>query len=648
MRASEQNLFFGREKELAFLNQVRLQDGPDVIGIYGLAGIGKSRLLEQFLKQLTEENEQSVFFDCQLIEPTVSAFLLALSQQLSVKATSIEQLSEALEDITTPVLLILDQFESFRLLDNWLRCDFMPKLHSKIRLVFAGRVKPDNQWLLHSPKNCIFKSLRLETLSTVEAKAYLNEVGLGEDIAPAINQFAQGHPLALRLASVAILEQPARQINVASFDNTIQTLADYFVNDIKEPELRQAIEATATVRRVSETVLAGMLDVADASEIYQQLTEIEFIECRSDGLSLHDVLKNAIVFSLKAKSPRRHSEYRNRAWRVLKNEMQTASSNTYWRYMADIIYLIDNPVIRDAFFPASDHCEYSVERAQADDFDAIMSIVEHHEPQSAHVTYRHWWQQLPETFHKVKNSEDKIVGFYCLINPEQLNADVLGIDPIIDDWWQDLQKRTVNGKRPYALFVRRWLSIEDGEALSAVQATCWLDIKRSYMAMRPNLHCVYMTVEDVMPFASVAKDLGFVMLPNQIIFNQRSFTTALLDFGEGSVDEWMSKTLMREIEIAGEKASLPHWFDKHAHQLVFEQNRTDLTPLEYGVLSVLIANEGIAISRTELLEKVWDIHYDGASNVVDTVVVSLRKKMFDKASFVQTVRGVGYRYLTQH
>jgi hypothetical protein len=646
MTILKQNHFFGREKELAFLDLVRLQDGPDIIGIYGLAGIGKSRLLEQFLKQRVKNNQQSVFFDCQLIEPTPCAFLFALSGQLAIEATSLEQLKVALEEVTIPILLILDQFESFRLLDSWLCCNFMPTMQSKIRMIFAGRIKPDNQWLIHSPRNCIFHSLRLETLSTYEAKAYLSAVGLDDDSASIINQFAEGHPLALRLASLAILEQPARQINAASLENAIQTLANYFVDDIKDAKLRQAIEATATVRRVSETVLAGMLDIADGSEIYHQLTEIEFIECRCDGLSLHEVLKNAIVFSLKAKSPRRQSEYRNRAWRILKIEMQTASSSTYWRYIADIIYLIDNPVIRDAFFPANDNNEYTVQPAEIADFDFIMAIVKRHEPQSVHASYIHWWHLLPETFHVIKNSEDKIVGFYCLINPEQLDVNALGMDPIIDNWWQDLQKRTVNDKRPHTLFVRRWLSFEDGEALSGVQAACWLDIKRIYMAMRPNLHHVYMTVENEMPFASVAKDLGFVLLPSRITFNERSYTTAFLDFGEGSIDEWMSRTLMREIEMVG-GTSFPSWFDKNAHQVVFNQNRTDLTRLEYGVLSTLIANEGIAISRTELLENVWDIHYDGASNVVDTVVVSLRKKLLDKASLVQAVRGVGYRYLTQ-
>jgi hypothetical protein len=645
--ASEQNLFFGREKELAFLAKAQWQDGPDVIGIYGLAGIGKSLLLEQFLKRYADISQQSVFLDCRLIEPTPSAFLLALSQELTINVTSIEQLMVVLGERTSPLFLILDQFESFRLLDTWLRCDFMPKLQSKIRLVFAGRIKPDHQWLIHCPKNCVFRSLKLESLSTIEAKAYLSSIGLNEDSALIVNRFAEGHPLALRLASVAILEQPVRQMNRVSFDNTIQILADYFLDDIKDPQLRQAIEATATVRRVSETVLAGMLELDDASEIYSQLTKIAFIECRSDGLSLHEVLKNAIVFSLKAKSPQKYSEYRSRAWGVLKNEMQTTNSNTYWRYTADIIYLIDNPVIRDAFFPACDHSEYSVELAKTGDFDAIMAIVELHEPPSAYAIYRHWWHELPEIFHRVKNSKDEIVGFYCLINPEQLDVSLIGIDPIIDYWWHDLKKRTVSTKHSGTLFVRRWLSTEEGEALSGIQAACWLDIKRVYMAMRPNLHHVYMTVEDVEPFASVAKDLGFIVLAEQIILNERRFTTAFLDFGEASIDGWMSRTLMHEIESDGKKSSLPKWFDKDAHQVTLDQKRIDLTPLEYGVLSTLITNEGVVISRTELLDEVWDIHYDGASNVVDTVMVNIRKKLGTKAVLIQAVRGVGYRYLSQ-
>ncbi len=45
-----------------------------------------------------------------------------------------------------------------------------------------------------------------------------------------------------------------------------------------------------------------------------------------------------------------------------------------------------------------------------------------------------------------------------------------------------------------------------------------------------------------------------------------------------------------------------------------------------------------------MLKSVWGIDYEGASNVVDTIILSLRKKMQGKARMIQSVRGTGYRY----
>lgn len=55
-------------------------------------------------------------------------------------------------------------------------------------------------------------------------------------------------------------------------------------------------------------------------------------------------------------------------------------------------------------------------------------------------------------------------------------------------------------------------------------------------------------------------------------------------------------------------------------------------------------NEGKAVSRADLLEKVWGYDYEGGSNVVDVVVRALRNKLGERASMIETVRGVGYKY----
>jgi DNA-binding response OmpR family regulator len=70
-----------------------------------------------------------------------------------------------------------------------------------------------------------------------------------------------------------------------------------------------------------------------------------------------------------------------------------------------------------------------------------------------------------------------------------------------------------------------------------------------------------------------------------------------------------------------------------------------LTPREFSLLECLLRRAGAVCTREDLLEHVWDAHYDGLSNVVDVHIANLRRKL-DQPSQpdpVETVRGVGYR-----
>ena len=80
--------------------------------------------------------------------------------------------------------------------------------------------------------------------------------------------------------------------------------------------------------------------------------------------------------------------------------------------------------------------------------------------------------------------------------------------------------------------------------------------------------------------------------------------------------------------------------DPAAHRVWRDDVLIPLTPREFSLLHYLIARRGEAVSRVDLLEHVWDAHYDGLSNVVDVHVASLRRKLPD---VIETIRGVGYR-----
>jgi DNA-binding response OmpR family regulator len=84
--------------------------------------------------------------------------------------------------------------------------------------------------------------------------------------------------------------------------------------------------------------------------------------------------------------------------------------------------------------------------------------------------------------------------------------------------------------------------------------------------------------------------------------------------------------------------------DTAARQVRRAGNTIDLKMKEYALLEFLLRNAHRAVTRTMIVEHVWDIHFDSVSNVVDVHINSLRNKI-DKGftpPLIHTVRGVGY------
>lgn len=77
----------------------------------------------------------------------------------------------------------------------------------------------------------------------------------------------------------------------------------------------------------------------------------------------------------------------------------------------------------------------------------------------------------------------------------------------------------------------------------------------------------------------------------------------------------------------------------------YDGKALDLGATEFRLLELLARNAGIALSRAQILERVWDYDFDGSSNIVDVYVSQLRRKLrkLGDEGFIETVWGVGYR-----
>ncbi len=84
--------------------------------------------------------------------------------------------------------------------------------------------------------------------------------------------------------------------------------------------------------------------------------------------------------------------------------------------------------------------------------------------------------------------------------------------------------------------------------------------------------------------------------------------------------------------------------DFEAHRLNIEGQEIVLTATEFKLLSELINNRGKVLNREQLLDRVWGYHFEGYARTVDTHIRRLRQKLLSCADWIETVRGVGYRF----
>jgi DNA-binding response OmpR family regulator len=89
--------------------------------------------------------------------------------------------------------------------------------------------------------------------------------------------------------------------------------------------------------------------------------------------------------------------------------------------------------------------------------------------------------------------------------------------------------------------------------------------------------------------------------------------------------------------------------NSETHQVFYAEKEIELTPTEFRLLHLLMQNKNKVISRSVILEKVWDSHGDDLySNTIDVHIRSLRKKIdsFIGSPLIVTVRGAGYKLLS--
>ena len=127
---------------------------------------------------------------------------------------------------------------------------------------------------------------------------------------------------------------------------------------------------------------------------------------------------------------------------------------------------------------------------------------------------------------------------------------------------------------------------------------------------------------------------------------------------ELGVDEYISKPFSLKILVARVEAILKRTevnnkdikdfggivIDSQGRTVTVDGQLVDMSLREYELLVYLIQNQGIALSRDKILNNVWNYDYYGDSRTIDSHINKIRHKLGKKGKYIETIRGIGYKF----
>jgi DNA-binding CsgD family transcriptional regulator len=525
-----------RERLLVWVNDPA---GPAVIFVHGPGGIGKTALASGVF-----DPARVVVIGAGAVEPTPVGLLDHLARRLGVVGAATPASIGAAMATTAVEVIVIDDYERFVVVDAFVRNELLPALPSTTTTVLVGRNPPNRAWRASPGWRSLVAELVVGPLTDADA-AMLVERRLGghAELVARACRFGRGHPLALELAAEAIARRPELTVRGGPPPEVVEELVEVFVDEL-DHDVRGALDAVSLVRRLTVPVLAALCELDDDAVrvTWRRIAGLPFVTVHADGLRMHPVVQDVVATSFELRDPPGARAVRRRAARLALESIATAPG---WAATADLLHLVQNPVVRDAFSPPAGG-QHPVEVARPDDIEPVLAIVGRYCGRGEVRALGAWSRCHPEAFVVARGNDGEVTSFSVVAEVAEIDAELADLDPVVVAVHSDLQTRPLRaGGR--ALLKRHGLTASHGSALCPELALMIIDLKRTYLEMRPDLLRVYAAIPADGPLEATMHALGFGRV-DQCVVDDCAVEVWALQMPDGSVDEWLAQHI--EIETA--------------------------------------------------------------------------------------------------